>query len=113
MVARPSGSLVSLTWASDSTQEQHFLLHELGIDAGHGVVLEAAFASLGVAAAVADGYGNHRRNSCSAIRLSSTVKSRAVGSVGANDERRDAAGHVLLWDIDGTLGGCKGRDGWW
>ena len=40
-------------------ERQDFVLDELGVLAGHGVVLEAALAALGVAAAVADGDGDH------------------------------------------------------
>ena len=102
MVARPSGSLVSLTLALLLDERQHFLLDELGVAAGHGVVLQAALAALRVAAAVADGDGDHHRHACAAaIRLSSAVKSSAVGAVGADDERRDGAGDVLLGHVDG------------
>ena len=38
---------------------QNLLLDELGVSAGHGVVLEAALAALRVAAAVADGDADH------------------------------------------------------
>ncbi len=59
MVARPLGSLVSLTLAFAFDEREDFGLDELGVAAGHGVVFEAAFAALGVAAAVADGDGDH------------------------------------------------------
>ena len=59
MVARPSGSLVSLTWTVFSTSGSTSCLDELGVAAGHGVVLQAALAALRVAAAVADGDGDH------------------------------------------------------
>ena len=59
MVARPSGSWVSLTWASRLDAGKDFVFDELGVVAGHGVVLEAALAALRVAAAVADGDGDH------------------------------------------------------
>ena len=62
MVARPSGSWVSLTWACRSTRGQNLLLDKLGVAAGHGVVLEAAFAALRVSAAVADGDGDLHGN---------------------------------------------------
>jgi hypothetical protein len=38
---------------------EHFGFDELGVEAGHGVVFQAALAALGVAAAVADGDGDH------------------------------------------------------
>ena len=80
MVARPSGSLVSLTLHFAFDERQHFVLDELGVLAGHGVVFEAALAALGVAAAVADGDGDHRRAALfSAMRLSRAVKSRRSG----------------------------------
>ena len=62
MVARPSGSLVSFTLAFASTSGSTSVLDELRVAAGHGVVFEAAFAALGVAAAVADGDGDHDRH---------------------------------------------------
>ena len=106
MVARPSGSLVSLTLYLLFDQRQHFVLDELGVAAGHGVVFQAALAALGVAAAVADGDGDHDRDTlCSAMRLSRAVKSSAVGSVGADDEGRGGAGHVLFGDVDGDVAG--------
>ena len=43
-------------------ERQNFFLDELGVGSRHGVVLKAALTSLRVAAAVADGNGDHRRN---------------------------------------------------
>ena len=62
IVARPSGSLVSLTLALLLDERQHFGLDELRVASRHRVVLEAALAALGVAAAVADRDRDHRRH---------------------------------------------------
>ena len=82
---------------------QDFVLDELGILAGHGVVFEAALAALRVAPAVADGDGDHHRQLVLGYQSIERREEHVVGAVGANDERRNGARYVLFWDIDGDL----------
>ena len=104
MVARPSGSWVSLTWASVSTQGKDFGFDELGIVAGHGVVLEAALAALRVAAAVADGDGDHDGQFVLGDEAVERGEEHAVGAVGAHDEWGFACrGHTALGTYTVTL----------
>ena len=84
-------------------QRQHFVFDELGVLAGHGVVLETALAALGVAAAVADGDGDHDRQFVLGDHAVERSEQHAIGAVGAYDERRGCAGHVCLGHIDGDL----------
>ena len=101
IVARPSGSLVSFTLHLLLDQRQHLGLDELGVQAGHRVVFQAALAALGVAAAVADRDGDHRRHALLGDQVVERREQQLVGAVGADDERRRRAGHVLLRDVDG------------
>ena len=80
-------------------QRQDFLLDELRIFSGHGVVLQAALAALGIAAAIADGDGNHRRNFMLGNQVVERREQRAVRSIRANDEGSDGAGNILLRNI--------------
>ena len=82
---------------------QHFILDELGILAGHGVVFEAALAALRVAAAVADGDGDHRGQFVFGDEAVECGEEHVVGAVGANDERGFGAGYVCLGYVDGDL----------
>ncbi len=113
MVARPSGSLVSFTCAFASTSGSTSCLDELGILAGHGVVFQAALAALGVAAAIADGDGNHHRHLVFGDQVVERGEQRAVGAVRADDEGRDGAGNVLLSERRRRRGAYTARDGWW
>ena len=86
---------------------EHLGLDEVGVDAGHGVVLQPALAALGVAAAGVDHDGDHRRH---ALLVDQVVEDRrqiaAVVSPTAvlrDDERRRRAGDVLRRDVDGDL----------
>jgi hypothetical protein len=92
MVARPSGSWVSLTLYLGFDERQDFGLDELGIAAGHGVVFQAALAALRIAAAVADGDGDHDRDFVLGDQVVEHGEEQAVGAVGADDEGRGGAG---------------------
>ena len=78
---------------------QHFGLDEGRVRAGHGVVFEAALATLRIAAAVVDEDGDHHRE---ALLVNHVVENRGnrahvfrARSILHDDERRSGAGHVL------------------
>ena len=91
---------MSFTLALLFDEGQHFFLHELGVQARHGVVLQAALAALCVAAAVADGDGNHHGYTVLGDEIVQRREQGAVRSVGPDDERGNGAGNVLLGDVD-------------
>ena len=82
-------------------ERKHFFLDPLGVEAGHGVVFQAALAALGVAAAVAYGDGNHDGHAMLGDQVVEGREQQPVGAVRADEERRLRAGDVLLGDIDG------------
>src|SRR5580704_1982255 len=86
---------------------QDFGLDELGVFAGHGVVFEAALAALGIAAAVADGDGDHHRDFMFSDQAIERGKEHMVGSIGANDEWSLRAGDVLLRHINRNMASVR------
>ena len=82
---------------------QDFGFDELGVAAGHGVVFEATLAALGVAAAVADGDGDHGWEFMLGDEAVEGGEEQAVGSVRAYDEGRDGAWNVLFGHVDRDL----------
>ncbi len=85
---------------------QHFLLDELGVEARHGVVLEAALAALRVAAARVDHDRDHRGH---AFRGDQVVEDRRqerrvrAHAVLRDEERRGRAARVLFRNVDDDL----------
>ena len=65
---------------------QYFFLDKFCIRAGHGVILQAALATLGIAAAIADGDGDHRRHTMGCDQVVEYGEEVMVGPVGADDE---------------------------
>ena len=108
MVARALGSWESLTWALGLDQGEDFVLDELGVAGGHGVVFEAALGALGVAAAVLDGDGDHGGELVLGDEVVENGEEEVVGAVGSDDEGGDGAGDVLRGDVDGDVAGVGG-----
>ena len=100
IVARPSGSLVSFTLAFFLDQRQNLGFDELRIPRRHRVVLQPALAALRVAAAVANRDRHHRRDALLRDQIVEGGEQQLVRSVRADDERRGAAGDVLLRHVD-------------
>ena len=84
-------------------QGEDFVLYELGVVGGEGVVFEAALGALGVAAAVADGDGDHGGEFVGSDKVVEDGEEEVVGAVGADDEGGDGAGDVLRGDVDGDV----------
>ncbi len=82
---------------------QNFVLDELGVLAGHGVVLESALAALRVAAAVAYGDGDHRGQFVFGDKAVEGGEEHVVSAIGTDDERGFFVGHVRLGYIDCDL----------
>ena len=81
-------------------ERKHLRLDKLRIQTGHRVVLEAPLAALGVAAAVADGNGNHHRHALLGDEIVKGREQGAVRPVGSHDKRRRRAGDILLGNIN-------------
>jgi hypothetical protein len=84
-------------------QGEDFVLYELGVVGGEGVVFEAALGALGVAAAVGDGDGDHGGEFVGGDEVVEDGEEEVVGAVGADDEGGDGAGDVLRGDVDGDV----------
>ena len=100
IVARASGFWVNFTLACFLDEQEHVLLDELGVFAGHGVVFQTALAPLGVAAAVADADVNHHRHPVLGDQIVQGREHLPVDSVRPDDEWRDRAGNILFGDIN-------------
>ena len=96
----PFGILSELDVVCLLDERQHLCLHELRVSSRHRVVFQAALAALRVAAAVADGDGNHHRHAFLRDQIVEGGEQQLVGSVGADDEWRRCSGNVLFGDID-------------
>ena len=92
-----------------STRGSTSCLDKLRVAAGHGVVLEAALAALRIAAAVADGDGDHRRQLVLGDEPIERGEEQAIRTVGADDEGRLGSGHVAFGDVDGHLANVRLR----
>ena len=82
---------------------QNFLFHELAIESGHGVVLQASFATLGVSAAVSNRNANHDGDLMLGDQRIQSRKQHAVGPICTDNKRRGGARNVLLGNVDGHL----------
>ena len=88
---------------------QHFAFDELGVAARHRVVLEAALAALGVAAAVADGDRNHRGHTFLSDQIVERREQELVRSIGSDDEGSSGARNVLFRHVHGNAASVGGR----
>ena len=84
-------------------ERQHFTLDKLRILTRHGVVFQPAFAALRIASAIADGDGYHRRHASLGDQVIESRKQRPVRSIGADDEGRDGAWHILFGDVNSNV----------
>ncbi len=84
---------------------EDFVLDEVGVTAGHGVVFEAALAALRVAAAVADGDGDHDGETVLRDEVVEGGEEGGVGAIGSDDEGCNGAGYILFGDVDRYLSG--------
>ncbi len=99
-IARPSGSLVNLTFVLFFDQRQHLFLDEsrrsgrscCRIPGRARCPPQVAAADFPMETAIITG------TLCSAIRLSSTVNNSRSGPIGSYGERRDGAGNILFRD---------------
>ncbi len=86
-------------------QWQHFLLHKLGVDPRHRVVLQPALHfPESISAPIANGNGNHGRNFV--LLRNHTIqrrKQQLVWPVRTHNERCNRARHILLWHIHSHL----------
>ena len=82
-------------------ERQHLFLDEFRVQARHGVVFQAALTALGVAAAIADGNGDHHRYAMLGDEVIQRGKQRSIGTVRSDDKGRRRAGNVLLGDVNG------------
>src|SRR6267142_4443156 len=78
---------------------QDFVLHKLPIDSGHRVVLKTAFTPLRVSTSIADRNGDHHWHLMLSNQSIQSRKEQRVGPIRPDDERRDAAWHILLRDV--------------
>ena len=86
-----------------------FVLDELGVVAGHGVVFEAALGALGVATAVGDGDGDEGGEFVLGDEVVEGGEKQGVGAIGTDEEGSGGSGNVLGGDVDGDFAGVGCR----
>jgi hypothetical protein len=90
-------------------EREHFRLDEFGVLPRHRVVLQAALAALGVAAAVTNGHSHHRRHFLLRDEVVERGEQQLIGTIGADDEWSDRAGRVTGRNVDGHAARVRPR----